>query len=86
MSSGVARILERALEHARRGHANPLGAIVLAAGSDEGDKPGDGAGAISAVQRVAGCALTKWYRQQRRTAADTVRLLEEALFQVQLGG
>lgn len=85
MSGGVERILARALMHARQGATNPHLCLIWGAEDDGGDTAGDCATAFMAVRRVAGQMLFRWYAAHVGRPQDTVELLEETLFQVQLG-
>lgn len=85
MSPGVARILERALWHARAGQVNPFMALVMTAEDESGDTPQDHCKAFVALCDAAGGSVFRWYEGQGRKVAETVQLLEEALFQVQMG-
>lgn len=85
------RVLERAVQVAGAGLKNPL--LVLAEVAKRMDASGDTggvdhAGALIAVEKVAGCSLVDWYGATggERTVGETVELFADALFELQIGG
>jgi len=85
--TGVERILDRAIHLARWGQHNPSLAILDSVDMG-GDEVADTVQAWAAAAGAAGCSLTRWYEgaPKRRKLQETVALLEEALFQVQVSG
>lgn len=82
--NGAERILIRAIEVARN-QPHPWTALIQASRVEEGDSPTDYPAAFQAARGAAGESLTKWFEGRRRTCAECVGLLEEALFRVQMG-
>lgn len=85
MSPGAERVLGRAIEVARAGVTHPHTALIVAAEFEHGDEPQDMVRAFVAVRDAAGEPLTKWHEGRGRKPAETVALLEEALFNLQIG-
>jgi hypothetical protein len=87
--TGAELVLDRALQHARAGQPNPGYCLIMArrdlVATEKEVLEGEGA-AMMAVIEAAGGSLVQWYEGQRRSAHQTVELLEEALFNVQMRG
>jgi hypothetical protein len=83
--NGIERILTRAIHEARTGQTNPHTCVMHATDVEHGDTPQDSLRAFLAARDAAGEPLVRWYEGRRRKPVDTVALLEEALFRVQMG-
>lgn len=91
--NGTELLLDRALYHARAGQVDPSYCLIAAAEELKygKDYPPEEGRALAAVMEAAGDSLTRWkearlHNPRAQKIAETVALLKEALFNVQVAG